>query len=134
MTATTAYDSLNNLPEDSFIGGTDKTLTFSCYASDGANPNRITGATIYWRLCPYGEFGINTLEKSTETTGINMLNGSGGQAPFNVDWEFEVELLDSDTVSLSGKFIQQVVITDYYGKTFIPGQGSVIIFPSITAT
>lgn len=42
---------------------------------------------------------------------------------------FSVTLEASDTVNLSGKYIQQLIVTDSTGKTFIPGQGTVIISP-----
>lgn len=47
---------------------------------------------------------------------------------------FTVTLSASDTVSLNGKYIQQVIVTDFFGNTFIPGQGSVLILPAIVSS
>jgi len=124
---TTAYETLNSLPELSFIGGTKKVLTFNCYESDGVNPVLIQTGTVIWRLCPYGEFGVTTLEK----TGVLLDPEGGASPPYDIIWRFRVTLTTADTVNLSGKYIQQAVISDFFGDEYIPGQGSVIIFPSI---
>jgi hypothetical protein len=112
---TTAYDRLNNLPELSFIAGTDKVLTFTCYDEDSSLLD-ITGGTVLWYLCPFGQYGVN------------ILTVSGVVATANT---FTVTLTAVDTLSLSGKYIQQVVITDFDGYTFRPGQGIVLILPAI---
>ena len=118
---TTSYDTLNNLPDLVFIGGTDKVLTFACFESNGLNPLNITGGSIAWYLCPFGQFTINTL---TKTGSINSPGTLG---------TFTVTLDTADTIVLRGKFIQQVIITDYIGNTFRPGQGIVLIQPAIWA-
>jgi len=114
---TTVYENLNNMEELELRAGSDKVLTFSCYQSDGVNPLNITGGSLSWKLCPYGQFGINVLT----IAGIIETAST-----------FSVTIAPSDTSSLSGKYIQQVEITDYYGNTFTPGQGIVLIFPKIS--
>jgi len=121
---TTVYDTINTLPDTSFIGGTDKTFTFTCYAENGTTNLNITSATIAWLLCPYGQFSSKTLEKGVGT-GITILSDS----PYS--HQFTVTLDAADTLALSGKYIQQVSIIDASGKTFRPGQGVVLISPAI---
>ena len=114
---TTSYDILNNLEEKSFIGGTDQLYTFVCYQADGANLLDISGGSAEWKLCPYGEFNVNILTKAGVLTDANT---------------FTVTLNASDTLTLNGKYVQQVSVTDFYGNTFIAGQGTILIFPAIS--
>jgi hypothetical protein len=116
MTDTTMYDTINNLPDLSFIGGTDKTLTFTAYSDNGIDLLNISSGSVTWFLCAYGQFSPNVLEIAGVITDAN---------------HFTVTIPATSTLSLSGKFIQQVSITDFSGKTFRPGQGIVIISPAI---
>ena len=120
MTDTTLYDTVNNLPAFSFIGGTDKILTFNAYEEDGFSPLDLTGATVNWVMCPYGEYSQKTLEISGDLSTTLT--------------SFTVEIPAEDTLALSGKFIQQVIITDVDGNIFRPGQGEIIIIPAIPET
>jgi hypothetical protein len=113
----TSYDTLNSLPEFSFIAGTDKVLTFTCYKEGTIDTLlNLTGGAIEWTLCPFGSFTIETLEKAGAITGMGT---------------FTVTLTAAETLALRGKYIQQVRVTDYYGNTFRPAQGTVIIQPAI---
>jgi len=114
---TTIYENLNNIEDLELRAGSDKVLTFLCYQEDGVNLLNITGGTASWRLCPYGEFSVNVLTIAGYIETANT---------------FSVTITPQDTESLSGKYIQQVIITDFSGNTFIPGQGIVIIFPKIS--
>ncbi len=114
-----SYDNLNNLSETSFIAGTDQLWTYTCYNTDGVTLLNISSGTVLWYLCPFGQFSINTLTKSGTITTANT---------------FTVALTAADTVLLSGKFIQQPIITDFSGNTFRPGQGIVLILPAIPTT
>lgn len=118
----TSYDTLNYLPEIAFIGGTDKILSFSCYNESGM-PLNIGGGPIWWLLCPYGSFAIETLK----------LSSSGGSPPITITGTstFTVAITAAQTFYLSGKYIQQIVITDSSGKVFRPAQGTIIIQPAI---
>ena len=116
---TTVYETINVLPDMSFIGGTDKILEFTCYDDDGVTLLTITSGDVEWRLCPFGEFDVQTLEKTGTITTAN---------------KFTITLTAADTVNLSGKFIQQVFVTDFFGKTFVPGQGIVLISPAIASS
>jgi hypothetical protein len=115
---TTSYDTLNNLDDLVLIGGTDKLLTFIAYHEDGVNLLNITGGSAEWRLCPYGEFSVN------------ILHVHGTIATANT---FTIQLTAAQTLTLAGKYIQQTIITDFYGKTFRPGQGVVLILPAIVS-
>jgi hypothetical protein len=121
MTSTTIYDLVNNLPTLTFVGGTDKSLIFTCYEENGLDLLNITSGTVKWLLCPYGQFSVVTLELSTDTSGVTITDAN----------HFTVTLDGADTYALSGKYIQQVDITDFDGKQFRPGQGFVLISPAI---
>jgi hypothetical protein len=117
-----SFDSLNNLDDLSFVAGTDKTLTFSVYEEDGVTPLNINSGSALWRICLYGEFKTTIFEKAGSVSGTTITVG----------------LTSSDTLSINSsnipkKFIQQIIVTDNDGKVFIPGQGSVIISPSISS-
>jgi hypothetical protein len=116
MTDTTIYDTINNLEDLIFIGGTDKVLTFTAYQTDGINLLDVISGSVTWFLCSYGEFSHNVLEIAGVITG---------------DHTFTVTIPAASTLALSGKFIQQVSIIDFSGNTFRPGQGTVIISPAI---
>jgi hypothetical protein len=110
----TSYDTLNNLPEISFTAGTDKTLVFTVYDENGLDLLNVVSAV--WALCPYGEFGTTMLTKAGSIVGSVVT----------------VSLTTVNTSSLSGKYIQQLKVVDTSGKTFITGQGTVIITPAIS--
>jgi hypothetical protein len=118
MTTITSYDTLNSLPELSFIAGTDKVLTFTCYKEDQTTKLNLSSGPVYWKLCPFGSFTIETLYKTGVITGTGT---------------FTITLTAAETLALRGKYIQQVIITDYYANTFRPAQGTVIILPAIDA-
>ena len=112
-----SYDTLNTLPELSFIAGTDKVLTFKCYSDLGINLLDLSGGSVVtWRLCPYGQFTIETLNIAGIITGTGT---------------FTVTISAAQSLTLRGKYIQQVIITDAVGNTFRPAQGTVIILPAI---
>ena len=111
----TKYDELFTLPELSFIGGTDKVLTFTAYDDAGALLN-LTGATVQWTVCPFGIYNYPVIVKDGVIATVNT---------------FTVSLLAADTQYLAGKYIQQVTINDFSGNTFRPGQGTIIILPAI---
>jgi hypothetical protein len=110
-----SYDSLNNLSEISFVAGTEKLLTFTVYNEDGVTLLNISSGSATWKLCQYGEFQTTILTKTGTVINAN---------------QFTVLLDPVDTETLSGKYIQQIIVIDNSGKTFVPGQGIIIISPS----
>jgi hypothetical protein len=116
---TTAYDTLYNLPEMALIAGSDKVLTFTAYAENGIDLLDISTATIQWFLCPYGQFNYPLITKD----GI----------PIDAN-HFTVTLSNTETLAFSGKYIQQLLITDFSGNVFRPSQGTVIVTPAIGVT
>jgi hypothetical protein len=122
MADTTIYNCLNGLPDITLIAGTDRELIFTVYEEDGVNISAISSAT--WLLCPYGNFSNNVLQLSTSGGDIAISGGSS-----NV---LTVHIPAADTVSLSGKYIQQLLITDAT-YTFRPSQGAVLIAPATVA-
>lgn len=112
-----SYAKLNSLEEFSFIAGNTYTLEFEVYDEDDA-PSDLGGATIVWTLCPYGQPDYTILQKS-------------GAIDVSMPSKFTVELDSADTDALSGKFIQQPVITAFGGQEYRPAQGVVLILPRI---
>jgi len=111
-----AYTTINSLDDTFFIAGTDFTLEFTAYEEDGLTPADLGGATIEWMLCPYGRTGYNVLQKTATITGLST---------------FEVNLLSTDTINFSGKYLQQFEITSFYGQKYRPAQGNFLISPAI---
>jgi hypothetical protein len=116
MSSFTSYAQLNSLEEFSFIAGTDFTLVFNVFESDGATPLDIGGATVLWNLCPYGQTDYNILQITGVITGTS---------------QFTVTIPSASTIDLSGKFTQQPVVMAFNGDTYIPGQGTLLILAKI---
>ena len=113
---TTSFLLLNNMPEMGFMAGSDKVYTYTCYQEDGVNLLDITSGTVVWRLCPYGQFDVVSLQISGVITTANT---------------FTITVPSASTLTMGGKYIQQIEITDFFGNNFIPGQGELLIFPAI---
>jgi hypothetical protein len=116
---TSVYDQANYLPDDWLYAGSDKTWTYNIFAEDGATPLNISNGSLTLVLCPYGEPEITSLVKS----GVIASTTS-----------FTVSFTESDTINLSGKFLQQPIVVDSDGHKFIAGQGTVLIFPVIATS
>lgn len=110
------HSQLNSLPSFSFIAGTEYYLDYTIYDEDGVTPVDISAGSAKLIIFRYGRPDVVILEK----TGV--LSVTTGR--------FDVTLLADDTISLSGKFIQQPVYTDFYGKEFRLGQGEFVILPA----
>jgi len=103
------------LDEITFIGGTNYTLTFNVYNSNGTSAN-LAGKDCGWKMCPFGYPEIVTLEYSSCTqTGANT---------------FEVVIPSADTLTLSGKYVHQPIITDGT-EDYRSEQGLINIDPAI---
>lgn len=115
-TSYVVYSQINSLEEFGFIAGTEYTLTFNIYEDDGVTPLDMSGGTFTWVLSPYGEtYSILSLNGTIVDVGIA-----------------EVSLSSTDTATLSGKYIQQPIITSFSGEVYRPAQGIVLILPKIT--
>jgi hypothetical protein len=117
---TTDYSQINQLEETVFIAGTKFTLYFVAYEDDGVNRKNLTGITPKWVLSPYGQTSYTALQKTSTVT-------SAAQG------EFKVELVTTDTLTLSGKYIQQPVIGESPNQYRL-AQGIVTILPAITVS
>ena len=106
-----------NLAEISFIGGEDEELTFNVYTSASVVVD-LSGATITWYLARLGE-----------SDATLTLSGTLSGSPTN---QIMVKVADTDTVSLSGKFVQQLKIVEASGSAIRPSQGLVNISQAIT--
>lgn len=101
-----------------FIAGTDQTINYTILDTSGS-PVDINGATIEFKLKQYGDF---------YTQSILTKTGSIVDAPTG---KCKVILTESNTEALSGKFVQQLKITDFSGSIF-KGQGIIVIHPGIS--
>ena len=117
MTATFInYTSINGLGEFSFIAGNDYTLVYNVYGEDGVSPMDLGGGSVKVVLSPYGQFDYNILQLDGVISGT-----------FNNIITVTIE--SADTINLSGKYIQQLVITSFGGKEYRPAQGNILIIP-----
>jgi len=114
-----SFSTLNSLDEFSFIAGNTYTLEFTVFEENGITPVDLSGATIVWTLCPYGQPTYSVLQKTGSITGANT---------------FSVSLTAANTLSLSGKYIHQPVITSFAGSVYRPAQGVVLILPAVATT
>lgn len=114
MTITTfTSNNVNTLAEVTFIGGTFRELYFHTYTS-ASTPIDLTYQPTLWVLSPYSQPDYISLSKS----GVGY-NGY-----------FYVPLLSTDTIILSGKYIQKATILGVNGYTYKLGQGIINIIPA----
>ena len=113
------FDNLtvNNLDSFSFIAGTVQILRFNVVDGSGNGIN-VSGADCGWLMSPLGQPNIITLNKDATPAGT----------PNN---QFSVTLTSADTLTLSGKYIQQPVLLDLGGSAYRVGQGIINIIPAI---
>lgn len=111
-----AYVKINSLEDMQFIAGTDYTLIFEAYDESG-DPLDVSSSTFLWKLCPYGR-------KDVLSVSIDGAFVEGNK--------FSVSIEPDDTATLEGGvYIQQPIIIDSLGKTYIPAQGIVTIVEKI---
>lgn len=108
----TVYATINALEEFGFIAGSTFQLVFNVFDA-GGSPQNIGGANVKWTLTPFGQ-------------NYNILQVNGSLID---DFSFKVDILPSHTLNLSGKYIQQAVVHSFYGQTYIPAQGVILIAP-----
>ena len=108
---------VNTLEEIYMIAGSKHTLYYDIYDENDA-PMDMSGASIELRICEFGRPSNVTLIKSGEYIG----------SPIN---RFRVELDSEDTAHLSGKYVQQPIVTDYLEQEYLPAQGYITIAPRI---
>ena len=108
---------VNTLEEIYMIAGSTHTLYYDIYDENDV-PMDMSGASIELRICEFGRPSNVTLIKSGEYIG----------SPIN---RFRVELDTEDTAHLSGKYVQQPIVTDYLEQEYLPAQGYITIAPRI---
>jgi hypothetical protein len=113
----TSFSNINSLEEFSFIAGSQYTLDFTVYESDGFTPMGLGGATIYWVLAPYGQPDYRVAKITASITGTNT---------------FTVTIPSATTATFSGKYIHQPVIISFAGKVYYPCQGIILILSKIS--
>jgi hypothetical protein len=109
---------INTLGELSFIGGTYQELIFDVYDASGS-PIDVSSYTFDWYLSPFGQPDVVSVIK----TGTSA--SSSGYV-----YRFVVALNSEDTATLSGKYIQQPVLTTAPGYEFRLAQGYINVIPA----
>lgn len=111
-----------NIPEISFVGGSQQEYIFHFYESDLITPVSINWATsIIFSITKFGE--PNNVLLSVNGQKVN-------ESPYN---SIRILLLDEDTLGLYGKFVYQISLFGSYG-TIIPIQGLLNIHKQISST
>lgn len=113
-----------NLPEINFVAGETQELVFHLYTK-GGQPYDANACTLGFAIINYSnKNGIPILVKKSPEIKIYL--GKEGVPNIAI-----VDLLDSDTVKFSGRYVYQISVTDSYGDTEIPGQGIINIVRNI---
>lgn len=117
---TDTFTSISNisLAEKTFIAGTYTELSFDYFDPSG-NAVDISTFTYSWVLSPFGQPSTAPITK----TGVFRTDIAAKN-------RFTVYLLSTDTSSLSGKYIQQPIVSGNPGYDFRLGQGYINILPA----
>ena len=109
---------INNytLPEISFIGGSYQYLNYNVFDINN-QPIDLNGATCIMKLRQYGNFGDSAI--LTKIGNVVSQNS------------FQIVLSTEDTISIYGKYVQQIIVIDSGGKEF-RFQGIIFIEKAIT--
>ena len=100
------------LPSISFVGGDTQNLAFHTYSYHGKRPFSLSGCTCNFSVVNFAnKNGVVLISKPME------IAGGGEDEPDNV---LLVTLTSQETVSLSGKYVYQITITDVDGESEIP--------------
>lgn len=111
-----------NIPDISFVGGSQQEYIFHFYESDLVTPVSISWVTqIIFSATKFGE--PNNVLMSVNGTKIN-------EPPYN---SIRIIILDADTLELYGKFVYQIVLSDSYSAVR-PIQGLLNIHKQISGT
>jgi len=110
----------NTLPEFAMIAGDEQNFTYNIYNSNisGSDLIDLNAATCKMRIFPYGD-----------PSYVMDFTGTISGSPLG---QFTSILSSACSVGLSGVYIHQGIVTDVLGKTHIPAQGKIIIFPNNT--
>lgn len=117
MAITFPFNMPNDLTEDSFYAGTQKTYNFYITDSVTGSAVDLTSCNCSWNLGYYETKDIY-MSASAVVTG----------SPINL---MTVIIPSACTINLDGKFVHQPIITDLSGNTFVPSQGIITIFGRI---
>lgn len=111
---------LFNLPTLSFVGGESKKITMTLRNENGALYN-VPGAVVRLTVVSF----VNQNETpSIDKSGSGQAEIKRGEAG---DWcECEITLTPEDTISMFGKYIYQIKISDVAGNVVCP-QGIMMI-------
>jgi hypothetical protein len=108
------YDQLNCIPDIALTAGSTFIEEISIYKENGLDLLGLTGASL--TICPYGKVNPDNI-----VVGVTGVCSAG---------KVTATIPDTSTVSLSGKYLQQLTVLDTEGNTFVPSQGVILISPA----
>lgn len=106
------------LPLQQFIGGNSETYLYEMVDENNI-PLDLSGATAKFTLAHYSTKTV-ILSKTCE---IVKEENDVVHYPYKI----QVRLDTVDTIALHGEFIQQITITDFFGRQKLPAEGRIII-------
>lgn len=118
---------------DTIYANNVRTWEFTVINAD-ATPNipvNLTGYTVQWalsRFAPDGTYSTNAvLEKDNQSKGGVVITDA-------VNGVVQVNILDSDTAALFGKFYQELEIVDTVGNAVVVATGTITILKNVSNT
>lgn len=106
------------LPLQQFIGGNSETYIYE-FVDENNTPFDLSGATAKFTL---SNFSTKTIIL-TKTCEVIQEKGDVVHYPYKV----QVKLDAADTIALCGEYIQQITLTDFFGKQKLPAEGRIIV-------
>jgi hypothetical protein len=106
------------LPAQRFIGGNGDVYVYEIVDGNG-RPVDLSGAAVKFTLANFSTKTV-VISKTCE-----ILREPGDAVPY--PYKARVALDAADTVGLHGEFIQQLQLTDFYGKRKQPAEGRIIV-------
>ena len=103
------------LPMQKFIAGNSETYLYEMMDESG-EPADLSGATVWFALADYSTKTV-VVSKPCEII----------QEQEDVPYKVIVRLDSAETIRLHGEYIQQLTVTDFYGKQKLPAEGRIII-------
>lgn len=116
------------LPTIDFIGGESQTIVFDLYMKDGRPYEDVSGCTIIFSVAHFldRQYGSPVIRLDNEGDQVKIFTGP--QDKIN---RVKIFLKPEDTLTLSGKYIYQIMIVGGNDKTEIPGQGILLVTKNI---
>ena len=116
-----------SLPTLDFVGGSWQDLEYNVYFRSLANPFDLSKCSANFAIIDV----MNSHRKPILSKDMTIEQGSASVAGKYISNKLRVQLMSSETVELSGKYIYQISIKEGDDKTEIPKQGLLYITNNI---